>query len=130
MKPDPSKTYCESCGQELKPGEKHETVTRVVRAQQKYGAASAGEKVEIEPRFLDQGPIQRATMSLEEHEMLLSQARMVDPAPRAIGKLKQMVEAGLDAAIANTRMQIERGKQQVQWAAQRAAQAASDLGSK
>lgn len=118
MKKDPSKTYCDFCGQELASGERHETVTRIVRAGNKYGVAGPGQRVEVEPRFLA-GPALAATMSVEEADMLAAHKAEKRAAP--VGRLKQMVEMGLESVVAATRSQIEQGRERLKRNAERAA---------
>lgn len=126
MKKDPSKTYCNGCGEELKEGASpHPTVTRIVRANNRYGDAGPGGRVEVEERHADDLSVRNATMPLAEYEMLTAHVRK--PVERPAPMLKQMIEAGLSGAIASTRAQIEHGKHAIQRAADRAVDKADQM---
>lgn len=107
---------CPSCGEALKWQDvAHATESRIVRPGNKYGGSGAGEMVEIEPRHIS-GAILQATMSMEEYQAL--ESVKVKPKVQTKGRLAEMVEKGFEAARAEAKAAIERGKSRAERAEQ------------
>jgi hypothetical protein len=72
---------CEGCGARLKAKEKaHETVTRYVRGNMRFGRYSGGEKIEVCLLVSDHPSTKLGTLSVEEWEQV--QARKKKPKPK------------------------------------------------
>jgi hypothetical protein len=59
---------CDTCGEKICPGVQHETVERVVKKDQIFMGASAGQRVRVEPKHLSHASVVKATESVEECE--------------------------------------------------------------
>lgn len=120
----PGQKECPTCGGWLKKNETHPTVVRVVRARNKYGTAGPGQMVEIEPQQINTA-IELATMSLEEHEMIV-QAKQEPKKPEK-GQLTQMVENALASTKAQVDNLINVGKRDLERARERAIARGEDI---
>lgn len=109
----PNHKHCPTCGEALvegSPRERHETVTRVVRAGQRYGDAVAGQHVLVERRHEADPSVVAATESLVESRARRSAEAAKKEAPSAPGLLRTMVDGAIEAQRAAVAADIARGR--------------------
>lgn len=120
-----SRNCCTGCGAEMKEGDaSHVVVARVVRTNNRYGQAKAGELVWVEPAEL--ASAEEATIGLAQYREAVA-TRAGQAKPKAEPLLLKMVKQGLEATIAQTKRLIEKGREQAEMDRQRAAAEARDL---